>query len=417
MTVEFLKEVKGKYWPDDHDRHLIDIVLPKLMSKINTYIDEHKLEATPMLVGSIAKGTYLHNPDADIFILFDKGMKKERMGEIAVDMGKTVLDHSTVSYAEHPYSKGEYENLKTDIVPAYKISHGSEIISAVDRTPFHTEFVKNSVNEDILEDIRLIKAFSKGIGVYGSDSRVKGFSGYLLELMVIYYGGFLKVLKNASNWKRGIRVEMVPSAKDFDNPLVWIDPVDNGRNVASALSTDNFYLFISACKHYLEKPKKEFFLPRPHDPLNFEQIKRAFEHRRTHAVAVSIDRPDLVDDILYPQMDKALKSIEIGLKSSDFTVYRSIHHAGEKLTFLLEVDQIVLPKVQVHEGPPANHPNSKDFIKRWTNSVETFSKPYLYNSRWQVDVCRKYSTIQEFLQEQIPNMSLGKNLDLLMENG
>jgi len=44
-----------------------------------------------------------------------------------------------------------------------------------------------------------LKQFMKGIGVYGSELRRRGFSGYLTELLVINYGSFLGVLKEASS--------------------------------------------------------------------------------------------------------------------------------------------------------------------------------------------------------------------------
>ena len=43
--------------------------------------------------------------------------------------------------------------------------------------------------------------FCKVAGVYGAESYIQGFSGYVLELLVINYKGFKGVIRNVAKWK------------------------------------------------------------------------------------------------------------------------------------------------------------------------------------------------------------------------
>ena len=47
----------------------------------------------------------------------------------------------------------------------------------------------------------------------------------------------------------------------FPEPLVIIDPVDKGRNVASAVQPEKLYSFVGAARAFLKKPDEAFFYP------------------------------------------------------------------------------------------------------------------------------------------------------------
>ena len=48
-------------------------------------------------------------------------------------------------------------------------------------------------------------------------------------------------------------------AKEFDEPLVVIDPVDPRRNVAAAVSLDRMVEFVEIARGYLDAPSDLFF--------------------------------------------------------------------------------------------------------------------------------------------------------------
>src|SRR5260370_7588286 len=102
-------------------------------------------------------------------------------------------------------------------------------------------------------EARLMKRFLKGIRSYGAEIRVGGFSGMLVETLILHYQSFLQVLDRASKWRPVIFLELEkPSgsqdsiAREFGSTLVLVDPVDPNRNLAPAVSTDNLCGFVPA---------------------------------------------------------------------------------------------------------------------------------------------------------------------------
>ena len=163
----------------------------ELASRIALFIRE-KYDLDARLMGSVAKNTFLSgDKDLDIFVLFPLSFSREELEKKGLEIGKAVFlkfggGKYIVSYAEHPYTKGMLEEYKVEIVPAYLIKSTKELMSAVDRTPFHTNYViSNLKNHD---EVRILKKFLKGIGCYGSDLKTEGFSGYLCELLIMRYG-------------------------------------------------------------------------------------------------------------------------------------------------------------------------------------------------------------------------------------
>ncbi len=57
-------------------------------------------------------------------------------------------------------------------------------------------------------EVRLLKKFMKGIGVYGAEIKTGGFSGYLCELFVLHYGSFVKTLEAFARHKQRIVVDI-----------------------------------------------------------------------------------------------------------------------------------------------------------------------------------------------------------------
>ncbi len=134
------------------------------------------IDGDAVLVGSVAKGTFLRNPDIDIFLLLPPALPREKLKEVGISVGKKVLPDGFAKYAEHPYWRGVYKGYNVDIVPCYKISDPSEKISAVDRTPFHTEYVKKHLKDWQRDEVRVLKAFLKGIGASGAEAKTQGIS-------------------------------------------------------------------------------------------------------------------------------------------------------------------------------------------------------------------------------------------------
>ena len=164
-------------------------------------------------------------------------------------------------YAEHPYVHAIIEGFDVDLVPCYLLENTSCLKSAVDRTPFHSRYILERI-KGMEDQVLLLKQFMKGVGVYGSELKVGGFSGYLSELLVLHYGSFMGTLEGTSRWRPGEIIDLEGGgALSHDEPMVVVDPVDPRRNVAAALTLDKMLQFAASARCFRKGPSLDFFLP------------------------------------------------------------------------------------------------------------------------------------------------------------
>ncbi|HWG89397.1 MAG TPA: CCA tRNA nucleotidyltransferase [Candidatus Thermoplasmatota archaeon] len=379
-------------------------------------------DAQPMLVGSVAKDTYLVSKvDLDVFVLFPKETPRELLEKKGLEIGRAVLENPEAKYAEHPYLTGTFRSYHADLVPAYRIEDPSERMSAVDRTPFHTRYVLSRMERDQRDQVRLLKQFMGALGVYGAESRVRGFSGYLAELLVIKYGSFRGVVAAGARWFPGqyLVLEPLENPPTFQDALVVIDPVDARRNVASAVSRESLLLFIAGCQAYLARPALSFFFPRRLIPLTPEQLRPVVERRGTELVLLEMDRPDVLEDHLYDQLRKAGGALTLLLERSDFKVEGWTYDlAPTKARLLFEVSPPVLSETYVHAGPPVKEPeHAERFRKAWAGNPEARGPVYEEKGRLMVERPRPHRTPGELVKARWKGLDLGKHLTKAMERG
>ena len=140
--------------------------------------------------GSVAKDTWLsENPDIDIFMRLPTSIPRKSLGDVGLKIAKKAAEgyEQVERFAEHPYLEIFVEGYRVDIVPCYDAKPG-EWQSATDRTPYHTDYIKKTLKcKGSRDEVRLLKKFMQGIGVYGAEIKVGGFSGYLCELLILKY--------------------------------------------------------------------------------------------------------------------------------------------------------------------------------------------------------------------------------------
>ncbi len=454
------KEVEDECFPSPDEILEVERTMTKLVSKVLKTLDimaetREIPNVKPIIVGSSAKGTYLKGADIDLFLLFPADTDEEKASAMCMDMGKKVLDSYDIKYASHPYVSGKFNNIGADIVWAYWIGDGGGIISAVDRTPFHTSYISQHLSIEQRRDVRLLKQFLKGIGAYSASLRIEGVSGYLAELLIIRYGSFMKMLKAVSSWSSRTRLALNEHGEETDSrvkmkesfrtdPLVFIDPVDEGRNVAAALSLQNYYRFISASADFLKSPSISFFINEEQGPLDMDQLYQTYFGRGTHLLSINIEVPPLVDDILFPQIRKASESLYQLFLDNGFDVFgrefelkrvKQFEKLGsgsdlgiedepsdkyavhDEAVFLLELSTSELPSLLEHIGPPVVNSNSVFFLEKWLNSPEAVSKPFIRDGRWYIHKKREYRKAGEILRNNIRSIGWGKNISEMVKQG
>ena len=408
------KQVLKKITPDKKYKEKLYQVIEELQRRIEEEIKLRKLPVTVELVGSMAKDTFLKdNLDIDFFLCYPTSFSKEKIAKSTLEIGRKLLTNTEESYAEHPYLRGYFQGYKAEIVPCYKIEKASQKLSAVDRTPLHTRYVKEHLKEKQKQDVRLLKQFLRGIGCYGAEAEIEGFSGYLCEILIIKYGSFKNLIEKASHWRPGEKIALTKGEHpSFDTPLIFIDPVDPKRNVASALSKEKFDLFIKACKEYMKKPSITFFFPNPVKPWTLKEIRDKIMKEKMYFVGICFDKPKIIDENLYPQIRKTVRSIRDSAIRYDFIIHDETFHIDKnKVYIIIKTQNELLPETVIHIGPPVKlEKNSKDFLKKWKNDDRVVKGPYEKDGRYFVEIKREYRDIKDYLSSELKNLSMGKDI-------
>ncbi|MBW3584191.1 MAG: CCA tRNA nucleotidyltransferase [Euryarchaeota archaeon] len=314
----------------------------------------------PALVGSAAKDTWLHGRvDLDLFLMFPEALDRAALEEAGLEAGLRILPEHTLRYAEHPYVHGVWSGYPADVVPAHRVASASGIKSAVDRTPFHNEWVLERLQErpGLRGDIRLLKAFLQGIGTYGAETSLGAVSGYLAEVLAIDSDGFLATLERFRGLEEGSRIDPTggSDARFPADVLVVIDPVDPGRNAASAVTREKLGRMRDAAAAFLEAPSERFFTPLPLVPLPPDDADRFLAGRG--AVVVSFPTPEMREDARVPHLRRAAEALGARLGRTGFAVTKSdagLSSDGSHAWLLVMTEDRVLPETRRHPGPPAD---------------------------------------------------------------
>jgi tRNA nucleotidyltransferase (CCA-adding enzyme) len=394
--------------PDTEERDRLERVAGELLDRAREALAELPVEADAVRVGSTARNTWVAGDrDVDLFVRFPPELSRERLEEYGLRVGHSVLPDGREEYAEHPYVTGEFDGFDVDCVPCYAVASATAARSSVDRTPFHTEYLRGRLDEGSAAEVRLAKGFLKGVGVYGSDLRTRGFSGYLTELLVLEYGGFRGLVEAARGWAPPVTLDPAGhAAASFDDPLVVVDPTDPERNVAAVVSQRNVARLVHHARAVLAEPSLEAFEPREPAPLSQEAVREHLRRRGTTAVAVRFGAPDVVADQLFPQLERSLSGVREALGRRGFAPVRATATAepGDRrdewgdAALLVECGVARLPDVERHEGPPVHvEGHAEEFYRGYADDPESYG-PFVEGDRYVVERPRELTTPEAFLE-------------------
>lgn len=375
-------------------------------------LDELNLDY--VFVGSYARNTWLRdNLEIDVFVFFQKETRKEELELRIVEIGKKVLDEIELRYAEHPYVHGKVAGVEVDLVPCYKVESAEKIISAVDRTPFHHEWLKERVKGKENE-IRVLKKFLKANGIYGAEYKVRGFSGYLCELLIVFYGSFIDCIKGATKWTRKTIIDVKNMEIRKGENFFVVDPVDEKRNVAANLSLDNLAKFVHLSRMFLKNPSIDFFYPKKRR-VDLETLRSAIKVRGTEIIAVEFERPRIVEDNLYPQLEKASRKLFEALEREGFEPIKFSFFAGEKCYLIFETAIKELSRITKKMGPMFE---DEENVEKFLAKKGVF-EPFIENGRWWAFEFRKHTKPEEVIASYIRERSesLGKNVGEKLAEG
>lgn len=402
--------VLKKHKPTEAQNSELKAIAQSIIDKTEEVVKRLSVKAKVLLVGSVAKGTNLASGDLDIFVVFSKDYRTREMEELGLKIGHEVIPDGSEKYAEHPYVSGYVGERKIDIVPCFELTPKSRIISSVDRTPLHTEFVLKKLGDAGKDEVRLLKLFMKTTGVYGSEIKVSGFSGYVCELLIIKFGSMLKVVEEFSRARGPLRLALNGEDTDlekYDSPVVIIDPTDITRNAAAAISEENYSRMKINCRMFLKTPHAGYFTDdRSYSP-------ELFRERGTAVRIFLLERPEIIDDILFSQAARFRGILVQILKEQGFEPINSEVELSEKIEVLVECKTDRIAGTRVHMGPPVDAQNAMDFISKWMGN--SLLGPYVCGNRLCTDIAVENRDLESVVREDLKKFSIGKNIDHLKE--
>lgn len=363
--------------------------------------------------GSVAKDTWLPGDrDIDIFIILSKDyINRIKDGSITNDLINIAIENNinwNIKYAQHPYIQLLMNDFEIDVVPCIRINPpGEKPLTAADRTPLHTEFINSRLGQRTT-DVRLLKAFFKSVGIYGAEIKVQGFSGYVSELLIIYYGSFLNTIKAISNWSsKHVFIDMTGTYNEkdairrFKSPVIIIDPVDPSRNAAASISREVLATAIAASREFLRNPRIDFFM-RAHRVTRPAWVLPTVIMRMPYPGNTS---PDIVWG---GEIKKLMSSLNKNLRKLGFQVIRSMAWSDDKSTILLMISlsELELPPYELHEGPPVNSNAAEEFIRKYVNDPGIIGPFIRGGSRWFVVRKRRFSDVIDAIKHLVSAMSL-----------
>jgi tRNA nucleotidyltransferase (CCA-adding enzyme) len=421
------QEILKKITPTQADRAKLAALAKELRQKVLRASREQGVKAAVRVEGSVAKDTWLREePEIDIFMRLPLTIPRSELGEISLKIARKATEgaRQIERFAEHPYLEAFIGEVRLNIVPCFDAKSG-EWLSATDRTPFHTDYVKKHLNEDLRGEVRLLKKFLQGIKAYGAEIKTGGFSGYLCELLILHFKSFSETLRRFADYTHRIAIDIeghyAGSNKElkliFPETLVIVDPVDKARNVASAVQPQKLYALVAAARTFLKNPRKKFFYPPKISLLTPETLASKLETRGSDLIFLRLGNIDAVPDVLWGQLYKTQRALRKLVELNDFTVLRDAVWSNEKTlsVFAFELEQRALPSVKKHLGPPLKREKEcENFLSKYANNDEVISGPYIENGRWVVQLRRRFTDVVELLKERLKNCGRNTGVAELM---
>jgi tRNA nucleotidyltransferase (CCA-adding enzyme) len=413
-----LDEVARKIVPSEAERERMSKLAQRLRDQVQNILDKAGFGANVSIQGSFARDTWLSGEaDLDIFASFPPTMDRQEWTEKVLPEIRRGIRAKTIDrYAEHPYLEFHIDGIRVNVVPCYSVERG-QWKSATDRTPFHTEYMRAHLTPEMRLQARFLKRFMKGIRSYGAEIRVGGFSGMLVETLILHYQSFLETLIQVSKWKPIIFLDLEKptggqdsSAREFGSPLVVIDPIDSNRNLAAAVRDDKLWGFVAASRELQKNPGTWYFFPPKFKPKTKAQFSKLLEDQIRDTVAISFEHVKIVPDVLWGQLLKMQRSLTELMKRQDFNPVRSSIWSDEEgaSAILVEVKSSTLRGVQLRQGPPVSKSDdSQGFLDRHVNARDTVRGPWVEADRWVVEKKRRILTLKQLVSAALEDRKLG----------
>jgi len=404
---QLLSEVINDIKPSKEYENEILAKADSIINKLNKNI----IYAKAVLGGSGAKGTWLKTFDADIFVKFKYTKFKDKSSKLSDILEKFLKKDFKITrfHGSRDYFQIRQQKFTFEIVPILEIKKSEQAKNITDVSPLHSNFVLK--HKELIDDIRLTKQFFKAAKVYGAESYIRGFSGYVCEILTIYYGSFIKLIKSLStlkdktvidvkNYYKNKNVFLEINKSKLTSPLIIIDPVQKDRNAAAALDYEKFEIIKHRAKEFLKKPSKEYFEVKF---LTDQDIRKQFHKNKLLMLKAKPLNKKV--DVAGAKMLKAFHYIEKNLIHNGFKIEESDmlwHFSSALFYYVLKHDK--LPKIIEVLGPPLKIEKHATIFKK------KHKKTFIKNKRIFAIEKRKHSNARDLIKSLIIISNVKNNI-------
>ena len=333
--------------------------------------------------GSLAKGTMVNRlgkQDIDIFVVFDYS---EDIFNLEKILGKVKLPGELKKvHGSRDYFQIICGEVILEVIPVVKNKDPELAENVTDVSLSHVKYIGGEVKKNpvIADEIKLAKAFCQANRCYGAESYIHGFSGYSLEVLVIYFGGFVKFLKGIGKkrvidplkyFKNDRDVLNEINASKLMGPIVLVDPTYRYRNVSAGLGEETFEKFNVVAKDFLKSPSLDYFKRKSIDVEGLKKMAGTFVE-----VDLKTDRQE--GDIAGTKMKKLLDFFvrELARKQQKVLAKEFDYVGGQTAKGYLVVAE--KPEIELR-GPPVGLDDAiKRFIKAKGKNVVRKKGYYWY---------------------------------------
>lgn len=435
-----IKTIKNKIRPDITVIKEVD----NIVIEINNLLKKDNILAECVKGGSIAKETFLKDDyDIDLFIRYNiiyKDLDISFMTSKILDKlckkikTQIVKIHGSRDYYQFNITKNK-KIMAFEIIPVLLIhaSNYNEAQNITDLSPEHVSWVKKYTTKkpELIEEIRVAKQFCKANKVYGAESYINGFSGHILDILIIHYGSFINLMTEFSKYeyddlKKPIIIDteknlpnpLIQLNKNKITPLIIIDPIQKDRNSAAALKKEKLWMFILASKEFLKNPSKNFFVITKFnidDEIKKSLKKIKIDKKELNIIKIIIKTVEGSKDVVGTKALKAHTLIIEQLKLNDFKIYDNgwnfIYDKRHAESFII-LDKKISKEI-LQQGPPiSSTSNYNKFIEKHTYLKH---KIILKNRRAYATIQRKFTdpkkligdiSKKEFIYKRITKLSI-----------
>jgi len=403
---QIFKEVLDASVPSKDERAKVLNQVNTFLKNLNNELKRVRVNAKAMLGGSYSKDTWLSGDyDVDVFVKFNLQHKEQNLSDL-LEKALKKWHHERI------HGSRDYfwvrDGIKYEIVPVLDIQKAEQAENVTDFSPLHVAWV-NKKGAKFKNDIRIAKKFCKGTSCYGAESYIRGFSGHVLDILVIYFKGFIPLLKAARDWKPKVVLDynniykgkalMMLNKSKTEGPLILVDPVQPGRNAAAALTQENFDKFVKSAKAFLKKPSNGFFVEKE---IDFNALKK-----KGHLIQIKVKTLDDKEDVAGTKFVRAFEHVRDQL--SDFQVKDAgwLWDKKEKGIWWFVLGKKQLPAECDWQGPPIK---LADAVKKFK---KIYKKTFIKQGRvWAKVKCEERTPEQvlkrvlkgEFVKSRVKNI-------------